>query len=86
MEDTMFKSPIGKLVKFFERSRDRWKAKCLDAKHENKLLSNQARAVMKSRESWKRKAKEAQLQVRKLERELEELKYAADADLAHSVR
>ena len=32
MEAKQYLSPIKKLSKFFERSRDQWKQKCLDAK------------------------------------------------------
>src|ERR1700685_958547 len=73
----MFKTPVVKLSKFFERSRNGWKAKCLAAKRRNKLLANQARAVEKSRERWKQTAAEAQQRVREWERELEELKCSA---------
>lgn len=70
----MFLSPPSKLVKFFLKSRDGWKAKCQSAIERNKLLGNQVRAVEKSREHWRRVAEEAQQQQRKLERELEDLK------------
>jgi lipopolysaccharide export system protein LptC len=36
-----FKSPLPKLVKFFEKSRDKWKARSKEAKYKAKLLSNQ---------------------------------------------
>jgi len=73
----MFRSPVSKLMKFFRKSRDRWKAKCQEAKRANKLLANQTRAVEKSRERWKEAARAAQRQLRELEREVEELKSAA---------
>lgn len=73
----MFKSPVPKLVVFFEKSRNRWKAKCQKAKHQNKLLANQTRAVEKSREDWRRKATEAEERIRELEHELEDLKCTA---------
>ena len=31
-ERKQYRTPIKKLVKFFEQSRDKWKAKCLEAK------------------------------------------------------
>ena len=74
MECAVFKSPLPKLVRFFQSSRDKWKEKCLKAKRESKKLANQARAVEKSRERWKQQAKVAQRQVRELERELADLK------------
>ena len=38
-----WKSPVQKLAKFFERSRDRWKAKYFAKKEQYKLMGNQAR-------------------------------------------
>jgi len=72
----MFLSPPSKLVKFFMTSRDGWKAKCRDAVERNKLLSNQVRAVEKSRTHWRRVAEVAQQRQRELEQELENLKCA----------
>ena len=77
MECAMFKSPLPKLVVFFERSRDRWKSKCQTVKRQNKLLTNQTRAVEKSREDWRRKATEAEKRIHELERQLEDLKCTA---------
>ena len=73
----MFKSPISKLLTFFRKSRDDWKAKCQEAKRQNKKLANQTRAVEKSREHWKQVAQSAQQQLRQLRREVEELKCTA---------
>lgn len=69
-----WKSPLRKLVRFFERSRDQWKNKHQKMKVEHKLMSNQVRAVENSRERWAKKAKEAQRQVRRLQREVDEPK------------
>lgn len=74
----MYKSPAAKLLKFFPQSRDRWKAKCLAVRRDNKKLANQTRAVEKSREHWKERARTAQQRVSELERELEELKCLAE--------
>jgi hypothetical protein len=60
----MFKSPMRKLVKFFRKSRDSWKAKCLEAKTLNKRLATQVRAVEKSRAAWRRKAESAERELR----------------------
>ena len=73
----MFKSPVSKLLKFFRASRDGWKAKCQEAKRQNKKLVNQTRAVEKSREHWKQVAQTAQQEARRLQREVEELKSTA---------
>ena len=68
----MFKSPLQKLVKFFRKSRDGWKAKCQEAKTLNKRLATQVRAVEKSRAAWRQKAEAA-------ERELRDRKKASEA-------
>ena len=62
-----YKSPRRKLVRFFEKSRDQWKAKCLEAKATVKGLKHRIRYLEQSKEEWKTKAKE-------LEKELARLK------------
>jgi chromosome segregation ATPase len=74
---TNWRSPLRKLVKFFARSRDRWKAKYLAKKEEYKRMGNQARAVEKSRAMWRETAERAQQQIRRLEQELREHKKSA---------
>jgi chromosome segregation ATPase len=71
-----WKSPLRKLVRFFERSRDRWKEKYLALKHKCKLMANQLRAVERSRESWRQKAQQAQQELRRMQQELEQNKKA----------
>jgi hypothetical protein len=79
MECAMFKSPVSKLVAFFRKSRDAWKAKCLAAKRQSKRWATQARAVERSRTHWKQVARASRQEVRQLKRELKELKNAAGA-------
>jgi hypothetical protein len=43
-----YKSPRHKLLRFFEKSRDQWKAKCLSAKATVKRLQNRVRFLLKS--------------------------------------
>ena len=74
MEIKEFKSPMGKLVKFFQASRDGWKRKHQEAKRKIKRMSNQVRAVERSREHWKEKAKRERQRAQRLERELDALK------------
>lgn len=69
-----WKSPVRKLVRFFQRSRDQWKEKYMDKKEGHKLMSNQVRAVEKSRAKWREAARQAQQRVRELQRELEQHK------------
>ncbi len=51
-----YKSPRRKLVKFFEKSRDQWKAKCIDAKGTVKKLKHRIRYLEASKNAWKRRA------------------------------
>jgi len=69
-----WKSPLRKLVNFFERSRNRWKEKYTAKKQECKRMGNQVRAVEKSRAQWRQVAEEAQQQVVQLQKELEQYK------------
>ena len=62
-----YKSPLRKLVRFFQKSRDQWKAKCLDAKATAKKLKHRIRYLEQSKVEWKTKAKE-------LEKELARMK------------
>jgi hypothetical protein len=48
-----FLSPISKLLRFFHRSRDQWKAKCKAAKQENKSLKYRLAKMTESRDRWK---------------------------------
>ena len=71
---SQFASPASKLVRFFENSRNGWKAKHRELKKTCKLLQNQTRAVETSRESWRKRAVQADQRVAELEREIEQLK------------
>ena len=52
-ETLPFRSPISKLLRFFHRSRDKWKAKCKEAKRENKSLKYRLAKLRESRDRWK---------------------------------
>jgi hypothetical protein len=69
-----YKSPLRKLVAFFQKSRNAWKEKHHEAKAECKKLSNQVRAVEKSRQQWRERAEAQERRADALERELEALK------------
>jgi len=66
-ETKRYKSPRRKLVKFFEWSRNQWKAKCIDAKATVKKLKNRIRYLEASKNEWKARAME-------LEKELTRIK------------
>jgi chromosome segregation ATPase len=76
-EAKSYKSPQRKLVKFFEKSRNQWKAKCLEAKSKVKQLKNKVRFLEESRQQWKSRTKElkeelAQMKAKEQAREKEE--------------
>jgi len=80
-KNKIYKSPMQKLVKFFEQSRDQWKAKCLEAKALVRQLKNKVNQLETSRTLWKNKvvALKAELAERDkkehdLQVQLEELK------------
>ena len=52
-ESLPYRSPISKLLRFFCRSRDKWKAKCKAAKQENKSLKYRLAKMKESRDRWK---------------------------------
>ena len=61
-----YKSPLRKLVRFFEKSRDQWKAKCLEAKATAKGLKHRIRYLEQSRAEWKTKAKELEQELARM--------------------
>jgi hypothetical protein len=52
-ESLPYRSPISNLLRFFCRSRDKWKAKCKEAKRENKSLKYRLAKMTESRDRWK---------------------------------
>jgi len=68
-KDKVYKSPVRKLARFFEKSRDQWKAKCRAAKTMVKRLKSRVRFLEESRERWKKRAKELQAKVAQMEAE-----------------
>lgn len=76
-----YTSPRRKLVRFFEQSRDQWKAKHHQLQIIRKRLENRVRFLEKSQAQWKSRAQEAeaevarlQTQARRLEEDMTELK------------
>lgn len=79
MEGKTYRSPWRKLLRFFERSRDNWKRKCLEAKVTVKRLSNRVRQLETSRNLWKERAKQSEEQLRQIREEWEASKNASAA-------
>ncbi|MBU1751418.1 MAG: hypothetical protein KKA73_27375 [Chloroflexi bacterium] len=83
-KDKEYTSPVPKLARFFEQSRDQWKAKCREAKRMLKCLKSRNRFLQQSRDQWRQKAQrlaqelaEAQATERELRAEVERLKAGA---------
>jgi hypothetical protein len=57
-KDSNYKSPQRKLVRFFARSRDQWKEKCLAAKAVGKGLKHRMRFLERSKDHWKRRVQD----------------------------
>ena len=52
-----YRSPVSKLLQFFRKSRNKWKAKCKLAKRENKSLKTRLAKMTESRDRWKAQAR-----------------------------
>ena len=65
-EAKRYKSPRRKLVKFFEKSRNQWKAKSIAAKAQLKYLKNRIRYLEGSQAKWKSKAIELEQELARL--------------------
>jgi len=86
-EEKQYKSPQRKLVKFFEKSRDQWKDKCLDAKTKIRRLSCRIRFLEDSKKKLKDQLKELKAENSRMrserqknEKDFEELTKKTDAD------
>jgi chromosome segregation ATPase len=74
MEVDLFRSPRKKLLRFFVRSRDGWKAKCQKAKVRGRRLDKRVQKLTVSRDRWKERAQSLRGELARLEAELRELK------------
>jgi uncharacterized protein YdaU (DUF1376 family) len=70
----MYKSPDYKLLPFFHRSRDGWKAKAESRNLRIKRLKNRVAALEESRRNWKEKARAYESGMTRLREEIEEQK------------
>ncbi len=66
-EEKVYTSPQRKLVKFFEKSRDTWKARCLKGQATIHRLKNRATWLEQSRNTWKARARQRAARIRELE-------------------
>jgi hypothetical protein len=59
MSMSSFLSPASKLLRFFQKSRDKWKAKCRQSKKEVKSLKIRLAKMKASRDRWKQRAQQS---------------------------
>jgi len=76
----LYKSPIRKLMKFFEKSRDSWKQKALKHKKENRRLNKKLCVLGAAKKRWKDEA----VTLRKQLKNLEQASDILENDLAES--
>ncbi len=69
-----YKSPLRKLVPFFKKSRDQWKAKFQESKVKLERLRNRVRFLERSKSEWKAEAQELRHKNKRLESENAKLK------------
>ena len=77
-EEKIYKSPTRKLVRFFHKSRDQWKAKCLEAKATVKGLRHRIRYLEQGKLEWKTKAKELEKEVAQMKAQLQRAQSSED--------
>ncbi len=71
---TDYKSPPGRLARFFRDSRDGWKQKALERQNRLRAADVKVRDLKKSRDKWKREAKETKQRLEQLEKEVAQIR------------
>lgn len=79
-DDLPYTSPPRKLIRFFLKSRDQWKAKCQDAKAGVKRLENRVRFLESSKENWKDRASALAAENAQLKAQLQHLQDRQQAE------
>ena len=64
-----YKSPPHKLIAFFEKSRNQWKAKYLALQDSVKYFKNRIAFLTRSKEHWKNKSNTLEQELKKSEEE-----------------
>jgi hypothetical protein len=73
-EETTYRSPVKKLMRFFKMSRDAWKEKNRKSKKRLKSFDTRLRVMRKDRNRWKELAREQEAELGRLREELEAVK------------
>lgn len=69
-----FKTPGSKLVRFFEKSRDRWKIRTKEAKYQIKLLRKKIKYMEQNKKEYKATIINQAHQIENMQEEIERLK------------
>ena len=69
MGNKSYKSPLHKLARFFERSRDGWKEKYSNVKIQNKYLKNRIRSLERTQGQWEQETLQLRKKISKLQSE-----------------
>ena len=77
-DDLPYTSPPRKLIRFFHKSRDQWKAKCQNAKAVVKRLENRVRFLEQSKDEWKAKAQALSAENARLKAQAEQMRVQQD--------
>jgi len=70
MQEKQYKSPIKKLVRFFESSRNNWKNKYFEKKKDLKRVKNRIYDLEKRKEEWKDRATKAEKKLKEIEKDI----------------
>lgn len=77
-----FRSPLHVWVPNLLKSRDNWKVKAQQRRHQGKLDQLTIRDLTRSRESWRQQARQLQQQVQQQNEQLEQLRRERDQAVA----
>lgn len=69
---TEFRSPKHKLISFFHRARDKWRARALDYRNAYRAANITVRDLRNSRDSWKQKYMQERTRRLELEAQLDQ--------------
>ena len=61
-----YKSPMQKLVRFFQGSRDGWKEKAKNAKYQIKLLRKKVKYLEQTKSEFKNRSKNLEIEVQQM--------------------
>lgn len=63
-----YRTPLLKLVRFFQSSRDGWKAKYLELKQLTRRQDGQVRSLQRSRDKWKQEARQLRTELTRIKK------------------